>query len=265
MIETFEELLARVTLPEPADAMIRRVVRAAEKATPRSLQATIGLSEIGAECDRQLAYKLAGVEGRDSGRDNWLATVGTAVHAWLADAFTAENERLGRERFLVERRVWLTGELSGTCDLFDTDTGSVVDHKVLGVTSLRAIRNGVIPPKYRVQLHSYGRGWVHAGQQVRRVVLACYPRSDNLQGDFSGKGLYAFTEPYEQCIADLAVERVEQLRLTVEAGVGWERIHATPGVDCRYCPFFNPGGGPADDTGCPGTPVVMPTSMPGIT
>jgi hypothetical protein len=29
--------------------------------------------------------------------------------------------------------------------------------------------------------------------------------------------------------------------------------------------FFRPDGGPADDTGCPGTPVVVPTSMPGIT
>jgi hypothetical protein len=264
VIETFEELLARAKSPELTDAMIQRVVRTAEKAAPRSLQTTIGLSEIGAECDRQLAYKLAGVEGCNSGRDNWLATVGTAVHSWLADAFVAENERLGRERFLVERRVWLTGELTGTCDLFDTDTSSVVDHKILGVTSLQAIRNGVIPPKYRVQLHSYGLGWVHAGQQVRRVVLACYPRSDNLQGDFSGKGLYAFTEPYEQRIAELAVERVEQLRLTVEAGVSWERIDATPGDDCRYCPFFNPGGGPADETGCPGASVVVPASMPGI-
>lgn len=267
--EAFAELLAAVrggdtTTPhapaEDTHAMIRRVVRQAETGAARSQQRRIGLSEIGDPCDRAVAYRLLETEPVDTGRDSWLATVGTAVHAWLADAFEAENKRLGRRRYVVEERVHLTDGYSGTCDLYDTDTATVIDHKVLGVTSLRKIRDGQIPPKYQTQIHAYGYGHTRAGREVRQVTLACYPRSDNLAGEFGGAGLHLWSQPYDEQVALAGLDRLSQLsallhQLDPETDpTRWALIPATVGEDCRYCPFRRPGQ--PDQTGCPGDPWV---------
>jgi hypothetical protein len=249
---------------------VKRICRTYSESSARSKQAMIGLSEIGEPCDRAVAWKLFQQPAVNIGRDKHLADVGTAWHTWLAGAYEAENRRLGRTRYLIEERVFLTDGYSGTCDLFDVDTGRVCDHKLLGVTSLAAIRSGDIPEKYRVQLHSYGYGHARAGRNVREVALLCYPRSDNLGGDFSGKGLFVHVEPYDERIALQGLDRLGRLsallhQLDPEANPDrWSLIPATPGKFCRYCPSFRPDGGPADASGCPGAPVDVPTTMPGI-
>jgi len=248
---------------------VRRICRAYSDSFARAQQKQIGLSEIGDPCDRAVAYRLFEMPAVNVERDRHLADVGTAWHSWVAEAFAAENRRLGRERYLIEQRVWLTDGYSGTCDLYDTDTARVIDHKLLGVTSMRKIRNGDIPEKYRVQLHSYGLGHVRAGRPVREVALVCFPRSDNLGGDFGGLGLYVHAEPYDERIALNGLDRLGRLSALLhqldpeQHPDRWALIPATPGGDCRWCPFFRPGG-PADATGCPGQPVSVPTSMPGI-
>jgi len=248
---------------------VRRICRAYSDSFARTQQKQIGLSEIGDPCDRAVAYRLFELPAVNTERDRHLADVGTAWHAWLAEAFAMENRRLGRERYLIEQRVWLTDGYSGTCDLYDTDTARVIDHKLLGVTSMRKIRNGDIPEKYRVQLHSYGLGHVRAGRPVREVALVCFPRSDNLGGDFGGLGLYVHAEPYDERIALNGLDRLGRLSALLhqldpeQHPDRWGLIPATPSGDCRWCPFFRPGG-PADATGCPGQPVSVPTSMPGI-
>lgn len=246
----------------PLELLIREVVMVAEASSARTLQKAIGPSEIGDPCDRAIAYKLAGVEPTNTDRDNWLATLGTAGHAWLADAFQLANDRAGYERFLIEQRVNADG-IEGTSDLFDTLTGTVIDHKILGVTSLRKIASGDIPPKYHVQLHTYGLGITRLGYQVNSVALAAYPRSDNLRGDFSGKGLHVHVEPWQPLIAHAARRRVEAIGKAV-AVVPPGVLPARPSDDCRYCPFFRPGQ-PADAAGCPGAPVeAAAASIPGI-
>ena len=88
----------------PREAVAELIQRTAA-AAPRSLQVEMGPSEAGEPCTRRLAYKI--MDWRKPGRDldPWAAVQGVAVHAWLADAFRAENERLGRVRYLVEQRV----------------------------------------------------------------------------------------------------------------------------------------------------------------
>jgi hypothetical protein len=260
--------------PEPDSedlaTAVKRICRSYSESSARSQQVMIGLSEIGDPCDRAVAYKLFEMPAVNTSRDSHLADVGTAWHVWLAGAYEAENQRLGRVRYLIEERVFLTDGYSGTCDLFDVDTGRVCDHKLLGVTSLQAIRNGDIPEKYRVQLHSYGYGHARAGRNVREVALICYPRSDNLGGDFSGKGLHVHVEPYDERIALQGLDRLGRLsallhQLDPEQNPDrWSLIPATPSKGCRHCPSFRPSGGPADASGCPGAPVDVPTTMPGI-
>jgi hypothetical protein len=268
----FAALLDSITSPEPEEltAAIMRICGTHSRGTARSQQRQIGLSEIGHLCDRSVAYRLFEHPQVNTDRDNHLADVGTAWHAWLADAFAAENRRLGRDRWLIEQRVWLTDGYSGTCDLYDVDTARVVDHKLLGIGSLRKIRDGEIPAHYRQQIHSYGYGHTRAGRPVREVALACYPRSDNLGGNFGGGGLHIHTEPYSEGVALAGLDRLGRLsalgyQLDPEQHPDrWALIAATPGEHCSYCPFFRSNGGPADASGCPGQPVAAPTSMPGI-
>lgn len=257
----------------PLDQEIRRVVRAASDSAPRSRQRRIGPSEIGQTCDRFIAYKMLDIDPVNTGRDSWLATLGTAAHAWLEGAFHADNLRQPG-RWLIEERVWLNDSISGSCDLFDQVTGTVIDHKLLGTTSMRKTRRDGPIAKYRVQLHLYGYGHARAGRQVNTVALACYPRNDSLAGDFGGGGLHVWTEPYDERIATDALTRIAAI--TETAAVldleghpdRWPLIPATPGEDCKYCPYFAPASTTADATGCPGpttTPPTLPTHIPGLT
>ena len=59
---------------------------------PRTLQTSIGPSEIGNPCDRRIGYKLAGIQPVNGlGAVNWKAFVGTAVHEILADIMGREE------------------------------------------------------------------------------------------------------------------------------------------------------------------------------
>lgn len=254
---------------EPLDTTIKRVVAAADANSERSQQTAIGFSELGNPCDRFLAHKAIGTTPANTDQDNWLAIVGTAVHAWLEKAYAADNERLGRTRWVIEETVYALPNLYGHGDLFDVDLGAVIDHKILGVTKLRKIKKGEISLEYRVQMHLYGYGHKQAGREVREVILAVYPRNDSLRGQYGGNGLLLHREPYDEQIALDAVARwlrVVEYAMTLEVDRHpdrWPLIPATPGDNCKYCPFLRPGR-PADDTGCPGQPVEIPTTMPGL-
>lgn len=78
---------------------IAKIITDAGTWTPRAKQASIGPSEIGHECLRRLAYKLIDIPKVNEGSGgNWVAQVGTAIHAHLADIF----EKI--DGFKVEQR-----------------------------------------------------------------------------------------------------------------------------------------------------------------
>ena len=84
---------------------LRRVVTTQANGSARNVQKHLGPSELGVPCDRQVVGKLAGVAVTNHVADPWPSIVGTAVHAWLADAFTAANTGLDMPRWLAEQRV----------------------------------------------------------------------------------------------------------------------------------------------------------------
>jgi hypothetical protein len=182
--------------------------------------------------------------------DPWAAFVGTATHADLADAFDSANKRLGRIRYLIEQRLEIAPGLSGSYDLFDADTMTVIDHKILGVTTMRENKAMGPSTEYRAQLHIYGKGYARLGLPVREVALAMYPRSGLLSG------LHVWSEPFDESIADAAIARMHQITevavaLDVEHRVeNYRLIPREPSHRCTYCPWFKPGL----DTGagCPG-------------
>lgn len=245
---------AQPSTEHPLAEELRQVVRDGDRFAARSLQVALGPSEIGEPCARRLAYRMLDHKRHNETSDPWAAIIGTAVHGWLADAFTAANGRLGRTRWLVEQRLDIAPGLSGSCDLFDVDKLAVIDHKVVGVEPLKKYRTAKSDPSvlgaYRPQIHLYGLGWSRLGIPVREVALAFYPRGGLLSG------LHVWSEPYNEQLALDALERSYNV-LAVADALGCDRapenfrqLPKNPGHRCTYCPWFRPG--PDTGDGCPG-------------
>lgn len=231
------------------------VIKDAAANAPRSRQTAIGPSEVGQDCARRLAYKLLDWPTANPDGDPWPSVVGTATHAWLGDAFEAAGQP---GRYLVEKRLAIAPPLlpGGSCDLYDTWTETVIDHKVVGQSSMSRYKREGPRRQYRVQLHVYGLGWELAGRAPRNVALAFYPRGGLLSG------LWVWTEPYDRQIALDAIARLHNIRqlaisLDPEAHPErWALIPATADHGCTYCPWWRPGSTDLS-SGCPGEPGAV--------
>src|SRR6202012_3620183 len=164
---------------------------------PRSQQGHLGHSELGVACDRQVVGKLLREAPTNHVTDPWPSIVGTAVHAWLADAFVADDP----QRWMTEHRVTPHPDHAGTGDLYDRVEATVGDHKVLGESSLAKVRRAEGPPrKYRRQLFLYGLGFLRQGLPVNRVALLAYPRTQSTLD-----GIYVWEHPFDgNAVAELA-------------------------------------------------------------
>lgn len=248
-------------IPPPSTlAEMREALMRFENSRPRSVQRTLGPSELGTPCDRQIALKLAGVQRHPRGLP-WAPMCGTAVHELMEKVLRAENERLGRDRWIIEEKVQLDDELSGHGDAYDTDWGMVVDWKYTGTTARRrAARRSVpnselVPVEYRTQAHLYGLGHRNAGRDVRFVRLVLLARSH----DYSES--VEWTEAYDEKIAVDAMMRFYAIRDAVVNSNAASypesliAVPAEPGEACKWCPFQRvtpPGGARVDATGCAG-------------
>lgn len=235
---------------------IRRVVNAHAEQAPRTLQRHLGPSEIGHLCTRQVAGKLAGLPRTNHVMDPWPSIVGTAIHAWLADAFSAENDRLHHVRWATEARVTPIDGHPGTADLYDGDEQAVDDHKCLGPTSMAKVRSPGGPPRhYVVQLLLYARGYRRLGLPVRRVAILAYPRTLSTLD-----GLYVWERPYtpaddellDEVIAELAV-RKQWAAALITGAAGLMDVPADTTDECIFCPYFRPQSARDGLAGCPGT------------
>lgn len=244
---------------------LRGVIEDAAARAPRTLQQHLGPSELGVMCDRQVAGKLAALPVTNHVVDPWPSIRGTALHAWAADAFTADNMRYGYTRWVAEQRVTPHPEHPGTADLYDTAELAVVDHKFLGESSMTKVRKNP-PRKYFVQLLLYGLGYINAGFPVTRVVLAAYPATAS-----SLDGLYiwehattydgedgellayvfeqtAYRKRWAEHILSGGTREQQMARLRdVPADTGEDRD-----TECYFCPFYRPQASRDALYGCPG-------------
>lgn len=255
-------------------AELRRVIRAAAERAPRSQQTYLGPSEIGAECDRQVVGKMVQgmlAEARFNGAfnkptvehqvartnhvvDPWPSVVGTAVHAWLADAFAAENLLLPAVRWLTEQRVTPDPRHPGTADLYDGLWRQVNDWKILGVTSMAKVRKEP-SRRYQIQLGLYGRGYEDLGLPVDGVNLVACPR-----GAASIDGLYVWHRDLDakfrgeiQAVLDDTDRRHALARDVFEGRRSLKSVEPTPeDSECYFCPFYRPDA-ESSGVGCPGT------------
>ena len=225
---------------------IRTVIANRSANAPRSKQRAVGLSEIGEACVRRTAYKLLDWEKTNKNTDPWPSISGTAIHAWLAEAFEGEGDR-----YLVEHPVKVNDELGGTADLFDIERGMVIDHKCVGATSMKSRKKDGMTHQQRVQINLYGVGLENAGYTVKIVALAFYP----LGGRFDG--MHTIVEDYNRDLALAAIARFNDTQTLVwqldpeNTPANWDLIPQTPSRMCIYCPFYLPGSTDLS-AGCPG-------------
>lgn len=188
---------------------LRDMVRQHDRHADRSQQTDIGPSEVGNPCTRCLARRALGMSITGEFSDPWCAVIGTAVHAWLDEAAEAWNVRNNRGRLIAENRVQPHPDIlpsGGKCDLYDDDTHTVIDHKIVGLQALQKYRLNGPGLQYRRQAHIYGLGYARTGNPVEHVAIAFWHRGGRL-GD-----LYVWTEPYDQQIALDALFRWREIR-----------------------------------------------------
>lgn len=242
-------------------AELRRVLHEQAARAPRSLQDHLGPSELGAECDRQVAAKMAHLPVTNHVADPWPSIRGTALHAYAADAFIADNERHGL-RWVAEQRVTPHPDHPGTADLYDAKERAVVDHKFLGVTSMTKIRSPQGPPRhYVVQLLLYGRGYRLLGLPVDRVVLAAYPATAS-----SLSGLYVWERPYtpadDELLAEVFAQTAVRRQWAIALLTGAAQLGDVPASPddstCYFCPFYRPQTARDGGAGCAGHAPAVP-------
>lgn len=237
---------------------VRELVARQAAFAPRSQQVHLGPSELGVACDRQVVGKLVREARTNHVADPWPSVVGTALHAWLADAFAADDP----SRWVTEHRVIPHPDHSGTADLYDHRNAAVLDHKCLGASSLAKIRRPEGPPrKYVAQLYLYGLGYLRAGLPVKRVGIIAYPRTESTLS-----GLYVWEAPFGDDAVRMLADVFEDTRrrkayaeLVAAGRIPLSAVPRDPTRDeCYFCPFYRPQTGhDPSQVGCPGT--VTPT------
>jgi hypothetical protein len=187
--------------------------------TERSKQIQIGISEVGMDCRKCVARKLAKVYRKPDG--SWYPFIGTAVHDALERGF---QERWPDE-YQLENRLHVHSykdlELGGSCDmaaLIQDGKGVIVnDWKVVGKQGVTDAAKGKIKDQYRIQAQLYGYGWAQKGYNVTHVALSFLPREDKLQN------AVVVLMRYDQDVALTALAEVESMIDAAEI-VGWEKV-----------------------------------------
>lgn len=203
---------------------------------PRTLQTRIGPSELGNPCDRCLIALLAEIVPPD-GDAPWLPTIGHAVHDWIEGVLLQHLMTTGSDRYIPEGKVsvGLVGgvPITGSSDVLDVWTGTVVDWKVIGTTTLKKVNRDGPSIMYRRQAHLYGRGWAAAGYVVKSVAIVGLPRN----GFHVGAG-FRFQEPYDPAVAEEALARANMLMAGIKVlGVQAVLAAAPPHLGTEFsCP-----------------------------
>lgn len=201
---------------EAIDAAERWMARIPELfITERSKQIQIGISEVGMDCRKCVARKLALTHRIPDGA--WYPFIGTAVHDQLERGF---NERWPDDYKLEERlfvHEYKDLKLTGSCDMFAYKDGVVNDWKVVGKTALQDAAKGKIKDQYRIQAQLYGYGWAQKGFDVTHVALSFLPREDKLEN------AVVVLMRYNQTAALEALAELESMIDAAEI-VGWEKV-----------------------------------------
>lgn len=222
-----------------ADAL-REIIYTGATTSDRSLQTTVGPSEIGTDCDRQLAYRIAETPPVNLDSDPLPSIVGTGFHLHMEKIFS----RLDRRRWLVEVPVEYRG-IRGTCDLYDRRRRLVIDWKSTSKGKLRRLRNDGPPIRAQVQIQIYAQALIALGEDPQRVALVYVPRDGGLDD------LWVWSSTLQPDLVGHWVGRFERLVERVATGEKPADFNASPSRLCGWCAHHNPAS-TDPNRGCPG-------------
>lgn len=253
---------SRVVLPpERCIPDLQAILEHAIANDERTLQTALGPSELGVDCDRCLIHMLAGTHANEGAP--WLPTIGRAVHEWAEGVLLSHMARTGTDRWLPEGRVavgQLRGvDITGSSDVLDIHTGTVVDYKLTGTTTLKKVKAAKGHPglTYARQANLYGRGWALAGYDVRSVAVWFLPRNGFRITDGA-----LWQTPYDEQVALDALERANQLASWIDTfGVDTVLAGAAPHTGREFsCERFDarPTRDQLDGLIAPQTPAARP-------
>ena len=188
--------------------------------TERSHQKIIGISEVGSDCRKCVARKLAEKPKDISG--GWFPFIGTAVHQALEDGFAGRDWTAD---YMLENRLHVHSykglELGGSCDMaaFSVAGDKIIvnDWKVVGERALKEAAAGKIKQQYRIQAMLYGLGWKKKGYEVSHVSLTFLPRDKDL-----AEAQVVMLRYDEQ----VALDALAALEVMIDAAeiVGWDAV-----------------------------------------
>jgi hypothetical protein len=232
-------------MEDAVKARLMEVIKWADANSDRTLQVGLGPSELGENCERQLAYRIAGVQGVNKYMDPWKAIVGTAIHSWLEDAVNSYQRAHGLHEFMTETVIPIDEMVTGHSDLFWRN--SVWDYKSKGKDKLKQLKLHGPTDKEIDQIQLYGLGQERAGRKVEYVGIIGLPRDGWLED------IVVWADKYDRRYAESVLQRpyLIALNLLEQQPIDWESVPAAPSRLCGFCPFYR-GGRPADSTGCPG-------------
>lgn len=181
--------------------------------TERSYQTIIGISEVGSDCRKCVARKLAGKPKKPDG--SWYPFIGTAVHQALEDGFERWDDYKLEGR--IEVHEYKSLKLGGSCDMFAYKAGVVNDWKVVGERALKEAASGKIKDQYRIQAMLYGLGWKKKGFDVTHVALTFLPRDTDLSN--AQVVMLRFDE-------QMALNALAELEIMIDAAeiIGWDAV-----------------------------------------
>lgn len=287
--ETFLEANSRD--PDPLLEDLKSMVKAHSASHPRHAQVALGPSQVGHPCARNVIQgMLAGNEEVINPQFDCLPSyVGVAGHRHLEDAVRLDNEQYRQAfnaehnvrnldpdtlmhtldtyqpRWFSERKVTVREGLSGTCDLYDSHTDTVIDFKFPGTTKMSEYRRrdkAGQPPSilYQIQAHLYGKGYRNEGYDVKRVGIWMLPRAGLLSTSL------LWMEDYNEGLVQQQLSRLDDMMVLMH-DMDLERqperlalIPITP-YDCGWCPFFttNPARMQDNPYACAGGEDYQPT------
>lgn len=233
---------------------VRHLIVSHDADRPRSKQTALGPSSLASPCARQIGYGALQVPPAVSTDVNLYAYVGTGLHSQLEWACKADNARLGRTRWLTEKRVSVpvtdAVTVTGSLDAYDFDTYTVVDWKGRGASKLSAATRG----KHHGQLGWYALGAILAGLVVDWQAVVYVPRNGTLSE------IEVDARPVDMDAVEAALRRYESILSAVAAGPAVLPLLPTE-HDCRFCSWWKPGSDNLT-TGCPGQPPTSHAAIP---
>jgi PD-(D/E)XK nuclease superfamily len=208
------------------------IARYAEESprTQQSRKGTLGPSDIGF-CRQKAALVTREIQPSDE-RSTAAAQIGTAVHAYLADVFTAYHPDWIIEADKVTATLPSGVEISGTPDIIATDWNAVIDIKT--VDGFEWVKREGTSQNHKMQRHLYALGAVQAGLVKEDDLLV-----GNLYIDRSGREQepYLTIEPFDPSLTDEIDSWIGDVIYAVKHGEDAARDIPAPVCE-KICEFY---------------------------